>query len=374
MTEQTTVIMHIPSLAGGGAERVAVEIAKYLESRGISVVLFVHTNGAAYELPAGVEIVMARSVRHIGRVIELRTLIGSKKPAALLSFLPYANLISLLANLGLKHPTRLVLSEHLAFTQAHRSGVMAKCKWTLRRWLYQTSHSIIAVSEGVADDLRRTLLGRVAKKIVVVYNPCYIPNAIESKSRIERDARKVLAVGRLVDDKGFDVLIRAFALVRAEVKDVTLTIAGEGPRRQSLEALIENLGLSGCVSLPGFTHDVGCLYRNADLFVCSSRLEGFGNVLVEALSFGLPVVATRCPHGPQEILDDGRYGRLAPVNDEKALAGQIVDSLSSSHDPLVQIARAQEFSIDVIGARYMEQLGISSGSVAMRIDQSGCAA
>jgi glycosyltransferase involved in cell wall biosynthesis len=370
MTERSSVILHIPSLGGGGAERVAIEVAKYLESRGLSVVFFVHTDGAAYELPARTEVVVAKRSSHLGRVFDLRSLIGSRRPAALLSFLPYANLISLLANFGLKRATRLVLSEHMPFTKMHTEDVMAKCKWNLRRWLYQTSHSIIAVSEGVADDLRRTLMGPVANKIAVVYNPCFIPDAIKTTPRLARSERKVLAVGRLVDDKGFDTLIRAFALVRAEMKDVTLTVAGEGPCRRSLEALIQDLGLSGCVSLPGFARDVGSLYRNADLFVCSSRLEGFGNVLVEALSFGLRVVATRCPYGPQEILENGRYGRLVQVDDEKALAREIVDSLSSSHDPLIQMARAQDFSLDVIGARYLEQLGISPSALATGTQQS----
>ncbi|WP_175979625.1 glycosyltransferase [Caballeronia zhejiangensis] len=364
MNGKREVLFHIPCLHGGGAERVAVEIAKHFVSKGFRPFFFVHTEGTAYQLPPGVEVVVASKTGHLARVLELRALIRKRRPEAVLSFLPYANLISVSARLFGGSRTRLVISEHSVFAPSdsvygslHRTSAKAKIKWAIARWLYQASDSIVAVSTGVAQDLRRSLKGRAPDKVVVIHNPCFIPGAVaNAKPR----GAAVLAVGRLGAQKGFDVLIRAFASVLKTRGDATLVIAGEGKDRARLEALVRELGLSDSVSLPGFAGDVAELYRNADLFVCSSKREGFGNVIVEALSFGLPVVSTRCEHGPDEILDGGKYGRLVPVDDEKALAAAIIESLTGDVDKPALIARAGAFSLEAIGDRYLEQLGLQA--------------
>lgn len=372
MSQGCEVIFHIPNLLGGGAERVAVEIARHFVARGVSTVLFVHKGQNAYALPHGVEVVVARKTGHWGRLLEFRGLVRRRNPDAVLSFLPYANLISLFANFGGKDKVRLVLSEHLTVVGEHNGGLMDRCKWFLRRYLYQRSDAIVAVSEGVANDLRRTLAGDAREKITVIYNPCFIPNAIVEARRDPQRERIVLAVGRLCDDKGYDVLIGAFKLIRSHIENVKLIIGGEGPSRRKLEKLISDLDLSNCISLPGFTNDVCDLYRNADLFVCSSRREGFGNVIVEALSFGLPIVSTRCPHGPEEILQGGKYGRLVSENDEQELANAIIESLTSTNDPEVQVARAREFSLETIGDRYLMQVGLSEFAAKASYAKIGC--
>lgn len=359
MIQNHEVIFHIPHLSGGGAERVAVEVARHFLSRGVAVVFFIHSEKRAYALPDGVKIVVARHTGHFGRLREFRAMISDRKPVAVLSFMPYANLISLFANVGRRKKTRLVISEHLTVVGEDSTGLMERCKQVLRRYLYQTSDVIVAVSGGVADDLRRMLVGRVNEKIIVIYNPCFIPGETRNAPEPSGTGKRVLAVGRLCQDKGFDVLLRAFAQVRSRIAGVRLTIAGEGPSRPELEGLISELDLSHDVSLQGFTNDIRSLYRDADLFVCSSRREGFGNVIVEAMSFGLPVVATRCPHGPEEILANGQYGVLVGVDDVRGLANAMVESLTSAGDPHAQIARAREFSLDEIGNRYLEQVGLS---------------
>ncbi|QGZ62311.1 glycosyltransferase [Paraburkholderia acidisoli] len=360
MIKNGKVVFHIANLAGGGAERVAVEIARHFVARGTAVIFFVHASSSAYVLPEGVEIIVASSAGHLGRVLEFRRLLTRVKPDAVLSFLPYANLISLFAQFFEIKKIRLVISEHLTIEGEHNARLMEKIKWKLRRYLYQRSDSIIAVSKGVAEDLKQTLAGPVSKKISVIYNPCFIPNAKSKIIESTRREKNILAVGRLCDDKGFDILIRAFARIDPRIGDVKLIIAGEGPRRSDLEKLILDLGLSNHVSLPGFRPDVRDLYEQADLFVCSSRREGFGNVIVEALSFGLRVVATRCPHGPEEILDSGRFGRLVAVGDELELAEAMAESLHSAKNEAAQVSRAGDFSLDFIGDRYLEAVGLST--------------
>lgn len=361
MSGDRDVIFHIPSLQGGGAERVAVEIAKHFVSKGCVPVFFVHANEAAYRLPAGVEVVVAQKAGHVGRVLELAALIRKRRPKAVISFLPYANIISVLACRFSRSRARIVVSEHLAFAHLSTADMKARLKSALACRLYSACHSIVAVSTGVARDLQSAVTSRALDKIVVIHNPCYVVNTAGYEPSLKRNGRTVLAIGRLVDQKGFDVLIRAFAALRTNLQDVELVIAGEGPERDRLEMLIRELGLVGCVSLRGFVEDIGALYRDADLFVCSSRIEGFGNVIVEALSYGVPVVSTRCPHGPEEILQDGRYGRLVTVDDVAGLATAITETLSSAVDRGRLRERAKDFSLQSIGDRYLEVAGLVAG-------------
>jgi len=354
------VILHIPSLQGGGAERVAIEIARYFIQQKKAVAFFLHDGDIAYDLPADTDVFVAQSTGHLQRAGELRTLLKQRTVHALVSFLPYANLISLLANAGRKRHTRLVLSEHLSYSGLHCKNIAERLKFVLMCCCYWRSDAIIAVSAGVAKDLRDRLYGPIRQKIVVIHNPCHLTDEpIPSQVR-HRTSQTILAVGRLVAQKGFDILIRAFDIVRQNMPGVRLVIVGEGPERATLEALVEQLALHDDVSLPGFTKNIASEYRRADLFVCSSRTEGFGNVIVEALSFGLPVVSTACPHGPAEILDGGRYGILAPVDDPHALAQSILLGLDTPVDPGRQRARARQFSLDVIGAQYAQVEGLTA--------------
>lgn len=358
MNANRDVVFHIPSLQGGGAERVAVEIARHFVSCGYTPVFFVHAEQADYPLPHGCEVIVAKRTGHFGRVLELAGLLKKRPPRAVVSFLPYANLISILARRISGARTRLVISEHLAFAAAQSGNAKEKLKCLLACWLYQASDSIVAVSTGVALDLQRALKGRARYNVTVIHNPCFVPGVACKASPERHDEASLLAVGRLVDQKGFDVLIRAFSHVRKSLGHATLTIAGEGPNRPRLEALVRELGLSDCVQLPGFLRDTSSLYRNADLFVCSSRFEGFGNVIVEALSYGLRVVSTHCSHGPAEILQDGCFGRLVPVDDDTSLAAAIIESLSAPVDRRVLVARAKDFSLESIGNLYLEQAGL----------------
>ncbi|CAE6844981.1 N-acetylgalactosamine-N, N'-diacetylbacillosaminyl-diphospho-undecaprenol 4-alpha-N-acetylgalactosaminyltransferase [Paraburkholderia nemoris] len=350
------VLIHIPSLRGGGAERVAVEVARYMASRGLRVAIFVHDPKLDFALPPGVTLIVANSRRHLGRVFELRGLLARHRARSLISLLPYANLISLFAGISRGKRTRLIVSEHTSIA-FRRPGVKGRVTRAITMLLYPFSDAIVAVSSGIAAELdaRMPCIGR--RNIVVIHNPCYVPAKALTASRQIAACPNILAVGRLAWEKGFDTLIRAFAQVHREVGGARLTILGEGRERTRLEALAESEGVADFVSLPGFSAQVFDAYRTADLFVCSSRVEGFGNVIVEALSFGLPIVSTRCMHGPAEILQNGRFGMLVAVDDVSAMARAIVDSLRRRCDPSRQVMRARDFSLDEIGAQYLRVAG-----------------
>jgi glycosyltransferase involved in cell wall biosynthesis len=161
----------------------------------------------------------------------------------------------------------------------------------------------------------------------------------------------VLGVGRLTAQKDFPSLIRAFAKVRAQ-KPCRLVILGEGELRGELEALVASLDLSADVALPGFTDNPFAWMRQSSLFVLSSAWEGFGNVLVEAMACGTPVVSTNCPSGPAEILENGRWGRLVPVGDVDALADAMLATLAETTHADVA-TRAQDFGVEQAVAGYL---------------------
>src|SRR5690606_15955724 len=162
-------------------------------------------------------------------------------------------------------------------------------------------------------------------------------------------------VGTLKAVKRFDVAIEAFSRLPASL-GATLCIVGEGPERRTLQAKIEELGMEGRVLLVGYRADTVPWYASADLLVLSSDYEGFGNVIVEAMEQGVPVVSTDCPSGPREILEDGRYGRLVPVGDAEALASAMLESLQSLHDYAALKARAQDFAVDKVADEYLDLL------------------
>jgi len=152
-----------------------------------------------------------------------------------------------------------------------------------------------------------------------------------------------------------DVILRAAAAV-APRQRFHLAILGEGEQRAALEQLAAELGIADRVFFLGFQPQPWLFVSKADLFVLSSRYEGFGNVLIEAMRQGVPVVSTDCPGGPSEILEDGRYGRLVPCGDEQALADAMEAALDDRPSPELLKARAEALSGDAPVRRYVELL------------------
>jgi glycosyltransferase involved in cell wall biosynthesis len=192
-----------------------------------------------------------------------------------------------------------------------------------------------------------------SRRIVRIYNPIAIDRAKPAVDERTLAARPpvVIAVGRLVAQKDYATLIEAIALLRDP--DVRLAIYGEGPEQSKLKELAEHLGIASRIDWCGYVQQPWNAYATARCFVLSSQNEAFGNVVVEALASGLPVVSTACG-GPTEILDDGRYGTLVPIADAVALSAGIARALKQSGDPAPRIARARDFAASAIAARYME--------------------
>lgn len=357
--------MFVPSLRGGGAERVMSNLACGLAERGCKVDLVLARAEGPYltELPPEVRIVDLKVPRVLASLPGLVRYLRRERPKALLSAMDHANVMALWAKRISGVSTRLVVSIHNTASLASKNARQSKARLLpqLARRFYPWADGIVAVSQGVADDFAR-ITSLPWERIEVIYNPVITPELLEkAKEPVEHPwfgaghPPVILGVGRLTKQKDFPTLIRAFAVVRKQ-RPVRLMILGEGEERPRLEALVKELGLGADAVLPGFVANPYAYMARAAVFVLSSAWEGFGNVLVEAMACGCPVVSTDCPSGPAEIMENGKYGTLVPVGDIGELAKGIVEVLDMPPDPTALHLRADLFSVNRITDKYLEVL------------------
>lgn len=372
----TRLAFFLPSLRGGGAERVTVNLLKGLAKEGLSLDLVLVKAEGPYlsELPDSIRVIDLHSRRVMSSVPGLIRYLRKERPAVLVSAMVHANLAALLARRLAGGHTKLAVVDHSTLSQASAQSSSRKEKLMMpflaRRW-YRWADGIGAVSQGVADDLAR-VTGISGNKIRVLYNPVvreelfiharedvphpWLHDLGHEKSGLnEISVPLIIAIGRLTRPKDFSTLIRAIAELRNN-RDARLMILGEGEERDALALLTKELGVDDCVQMPGFAANPYAYLARASLFVLSSQWEGLPTVLIEALALGVPVVATDCESGPREILANGRYGRLAPVNDSTALAAQMLAALEQSKSDVPREAWIP-FSEEAAVANYLNFIG-----------------
>lgn len=351
---KTLLTIFLPSLQGGGAERVMVTLANAFAERGYRVDIVLAKAEGPYlnEVAKSVRVVDLDCSRVLTTLPGLMRYVRKERPSALLSAMGHANVIAVLARELTRLPTRVVVSERNNFSVYEtrpadwRKRIMA---FFIAR-AYRRADKIIAVSSGVAEDLAtRTKIPLT--EIEVVFNPVVsdhlhsLANEPPPPSLLPEDQTPlILAAGRLEEQKGFENLIRAFAQLRTQ-RPAKLAVLGEGSLRDVLENEVERQGLKSDVVFPGFVDNPFPIMRQANLFVLSSGWEGLPNALIQAMACGTPVVSTDCPSGPAEILENGRWGRLTPVGDDKALAEAMWATLDETEHPDVA-NRAADFSVE----------------------------
>jgi glycosyltransferase involved in cell wall biosynthesis len=340
-------------------------LVRGIAERGYEVDLVLAQREGPYlsQVPENINVVDLKAGRVLTSLPALVRYLRRAKPAALLSAMNHSNIVALWAHRLARVRLRAVVSVHntLSMEVKHLNGRGRLIPYIVR-WCYGWADGVVAVSRGVADDLSNTI-GLPRERIRVIYNPVVVPELFQmAKEPVDHtwfragEPPVVLSVGRLTAAKDYPTLLRAFSLV-TRARPVRLVIMGEGEERAGLEAMVRDLGLEDVVSLPGFAKNPYAYMSKAAVFVLSSAWEGFGNVLVEAMAVGTPVVATDCPNGPAEILENGKYGRLVPVGNAVALAEGILAALDGSTNAEVLKHRAkEEFSYDDIADQYLEIL------------------
>lgn len=330
------------SMEGGGAQRAVAKLASGLVARGYAVdLVLAHARGPYLsELPPQVRVVDLRARRLATAVVPLARYLRRSRPTTVFAALDYVNIVTVLARALARVDVPLVVSERNTLSEAVAHSASRRTRWMPRliRWTYPRADAVVAVSRGVADDLI-ALCGLPADRVHVMNNPVVTPQVMQMRRQAvdhpwldKRDLPVVLAVGRLTAQKDFEMLIEAFAGLRRS-REARLVIIGEGPLRCTLEQQLTRLGISEDVSLPGFSANPYPAMAAADVFALSSRWEGSPGALIEAMSSGTRVVATDCRSGPRELLADGRYGRLVPVGDARAMERALGQALDGEVDP-----------------------------------------
>lgn len=325
------------SMLGGGAERVMAILANELAKREVPVdLLLVHAVGEYLDtLSPAVNIVELPSARIVTSTLPVARYLRKIRPRCLLSTLTSVNLIALLAHTLARSDARLVLREANTPSVVGRNALRPKDRLIpiLAKRAYPHADTIVAVSRGVAEDMLEHW-GVPGDKIAVIYNPLIGPElkALAAEPAMhpwlsESEHPIVLAVGRLTRQKNYPLLLAAFANLIKE-GPARLIILGEGEERPELELLVQQLGLGESVAMPGFESNPFAYMARASALALSSSWEGLPGVLIQALACGCPVVSTDCPSGPREILDEGRIGRLVPMDDPEALCAGMRDAIA----------------------------------------------
>ncbi len=357
------IAFFIPALNGGGAQKVVVNLANVLPELTdcpIHVVLARKEGEFIDELRSDVQVIDLATKRASRSFFALARYMRRHKPQVLMSSMNYVNIICMLAALLAKRPCRIVLRE-ATVVLPHSGSLFVRFRKNrliyLMRFFYPLADAIIANSQETLNSMEQAGI-RVRNKSAVIGNPITIPpRDIEPRSLEWLPYPRppfICSVGRLAEEKGYDTLLSAFA--RLQNGRLHLVILGEGELRESLTRQAEELGIKERVHMPGFVQNPMAVVRNAEAFVLSSRWEGFGNVLVEALATGIPVVSTDCPGAPRDILENGTHGHLVPYDDPDSMAEGISRALEHpAGTPESRTARAADFSAEKIAREYLDR-------------------
>ncbi len=366
------VSLFIPNLDGGGAERVMLHLAEGFAAYNLAVDLVVAQSKGAYlsEVPDSVRLIdldaKAPLLFHKTRL--LKQYLEQEQPKFLittLDILSSGTWAKLLA--GVDTQVVMCVQTHLSRQFQDRHGLLMQTfKWATVKRFYPMADAIVAASSGVAQDLAQNA-DIPRQRISVIHNPVVTPDFSQKAAAavdhlwFESDQPPVLlGVGRIVKQKSFATLVKAFALVRQQQPAKLMILGDVDPRepdvKPELDRLIKQFGITDDVAFPGFVDNPYAYMAKADVFVLSSIYEGFGNVVAEAIAAGTPVVSTDCDSGPAEILEQGKYGKLVPVGNAEAMAEAIVAMLRQPTDARDLMARSQAFTIDCVVRQYLDIL------------------
>jgi glycosyltransferase involved in cell wall biosynthesis len=361
MRSPPDVALFLPTMAGGGAERIFLELAAGFAGRGLETQLIVgSTEGSlSGEVPEGVTAISLGVRRITAAVPRLARHLRAVPPRALLSAMSHANAVALVARSLARVRTRVVVTEHqhLSTMLAYDANLRDRALPAVMRLLYPRADCVVAVSHGVADNLAERA-GLRRSNIDVVYNPIDLERIRRlAEARAEHPwigddgPPLIVAAGRLAEQKDFGTLIDAVSGLPEGT--CRLLILGEGPLRADLAERIVARQVEDRVQLPGFVDNPYPFFSAARVVAMSSRWEGLPTVLLEALALGARVVSTDCPSGPREILRGGGLGVLVPTEDPAALADGIRAAL---HRPSAEEFDAHPFEPGRVLDEYLKRM------------------
>lgn len=362
------VAFRISSLGFGGAERVFLSVAKQLATVYGCKIDFVVDNliGAETEdcaFQAGYRVISLNSSRTWKSINKFKNYLIENRPAVVISAYTETNASVIIAESLLAFRIPIIVSEHASLDEhwADKTIIRRLVLEIIVRFVYRFATRVIAVSKGLAEQISVRLGGR---EISYISNPVRFSGEILSRTAarralgIEEDIFMIISVGRVAKPKNYLMLLRSMVIISSNNSNVRLYIVGgvfDQDEKHKLDLFIEENALQNVVVFVGFSESVDLYYSSANVFVLSSAWEGFGNVLVEALHYGLPIVSTKCKFGPAEILDNGKYGTLIDVGDFEGMANGIQAIVSGpAVDGSCQKIRALDYAEDKIASSYFK--------------------
>jgi glycosyltransferase involved in cell wall biosynthesis len=364
--QEKSVLLICQGLTGGGAEVSMLRLAENFSRRGYQVrIAVLKKAGELLETPLPDIRIDEIGGGRLTCIPRLARYLRSPRPDAIISFMTYTNVVSIIAQILSASARKIVVTEHSVFSRSITiRGRVTKLFYYLVPIVYRWASSIICVSRGVEDDL--VSVTRLPRKLLTtIYNPVVtedlLARSLEPADHpwlLEKTCPVILAVGRLERAKNYPMMFEALRRLR-ERFDCKLIVLGEGNLRGKLEAEIAQLHLSHSIDLLGFRANPMAFMRQADVFALSSDWEGLSNVLIEAMAVGCAVVSTDAPYGPREVLQNGHFGRLVPVGDSAAFAQALEDTLRQPGDPERRKEWARSFTVDACADRYLQLAGLT---------------
>lgn len=364
--QSTNVAFLTIAFQRGGAERVISTLSYYLQSKSILVLYADATLGYSFTGKVlcldGCHPSNSWLKRFLNRFIKLHRLLKNYRVKLLISFMPRPNLLAILLKCSGFYRGKLIINEVNVVSQRPIGFIT---RWFIAK-LYPRADRVVVPSLDIRDDLVKCY-GVPHGKISVIHNPFDVAGIVRQAQEaivlpwMDANVPIVISAGRLTAQKGFDLLVEAFAIVRSKM-NVHLVILGDGECEASLRQLVAERGLASDIYFAGWQSNPYAFFSRADLFVLSSRYEGFGNVIAEAMTCGLPIVSTECPGGPAEILKNGECGLLVPPNNFEALADAIFRILQD--DEVRQrfkkksLERCQDFDVTTIVKQWQEEVDL----------------
>ncbi|MCK8816305.1 glycosyltransferase [Natroniella sulfidigena] len=360
------IIIFIPYLICGGAQRVVINLLKGFDKLEFDLTLIVVDKEGlfSFQISEEVQFIELEKDRVLTSVFELAKIFKEQNPDIIFSHLNYANIIAVMAAKLARVKSKIIVTEHSNYLAGKKKNKIRKKFFDfLLKMTYKLTDKIVTVSDGVAKSLK--LAGFEGEKydFKTIYNPIVTTELFEKKNNEVKhswinnpDIKVIIAVGNLREAKDYPTLIKSFSIAKKKVNNLKLIVLGEGKKRKELEKLISELELNDDIELIGFVDNPFAYMSKADLFVLSSQWEGFGNVIVEAMACGCPVISTDCPYGPNEIIDNGENGILTSVGNEKEIAEKII-LLLTNEDLRINIRmnglkRAKDFKVRKITNKY----------------------
>ena len=356
------VVLYVPDLSVGGAERAALNLLEALPGPDLRVTLLLNQRRGPLidALLDGTEVRSLDVHRTIAALPRLTAFLRRERPDVLISYLEFNNIVAIWANHLAGRPTKVIASHHVTMSSVKPGSGSWKYRLVpaIYRFTLPWADHVVAVSKGVASGLAQVMRGQGS--LSIIDNPIITLGYRElAAAPLEHpwfapaQPPIILGVGRLVPQKNFELLINAFAELAVK-SNARLALLGDGPLKIDLQQQIDRLGLSSRATILPIDLNPWRYMARANVLVLSSLFEGFGNVLVEAMATGTPVVSVDCPDGPADILGHGKWGRLVPSGDAKALAAAIEQTLADPGDPQSRRARALEYSAQSIAMRYRD--------------------